>query len=168
MATTYNLIASTTLTSGSYVDFTSIPSTYKDLVVHFSVKSDYNYTDTLWIHFNGDYSTNYNYQTFGANTGALTADRQSNQAQVYSFIATNSGTTNMFTVGNFYIPDYTSSAYKTINVEAGGPVNSINGNPFMAAGVWKNTSVINTIRLKVNGQQFLNGSSFYLYGIKNS
>jgi hypothetical protein len=171
MALTYTNISSTTL--GAYqstVTLSSIPSTYTDLMLVCSLRGDRQVNgDPLEITING-LSSGWSYTRFMSNAGGrvstnISTDSRINVDEVVPQAFFNS--TGLFNNTQIYFPNYTSSASKVTSVTAGfvsvnnGTINGIN----MTAGLNSTTSAISSITLW-NG--FIAGSSFYLYGIKNS
>lgn len=172
MAPTYQLIASNTLTgTTASVTFSSIPSTYTDLVLRISARTDrVNPGDTVYIRFNSDSGTNYSTTRLTGTGSAVAAVRQSSSSGPISlFVTAASDTSNTFGNAEAYIPNYTLSATKsnsTFSVtENNGTTAYISAN----ANLWNSTSAITSITLaSVNSANFISGSSFFLYGISKS
>jgi hypothetical protein len=159
MPSTYEPIATQTLGSASSsVTFSSIPSTYTDLILVFNGSSASG-TPDLCARFNGDSGTNYS-RTFLVGDGtSATSGRSSSQA---SFVpggvpnATNS--TTVFNIMNYA----NSTTYKTAICRDTLPAN------YTAAtvGLWRSTAAITSIELFPSANSFITGSTFTLYGIK--
>lgn len=170
MANTYELITKSILSSSqTSVDFTSISSSYTDLKVVMSYRSDQSASnDSGYCYFNGSSSGYSNKFLYG--TGSATGSVGSNTTGIYlAPLNAGTSTSNTFSNTEFYIPNYTSSNYKSVSVD--GVQEDNNGTAFMAinAGLWSNTAAINRITIyPATGPNFVSGSSFYLYGIKNS
>jgi hypothetical protein len=172
MPTTYTHIASTVLTSSaSTVTLSSIPGTYTDLMVLCSMKGDRQVNaDPLEIVLNG-VSSGYSYTRLLAVTSNLTPGRGSADSRIYlpdlvpqAFF----NATNLFNTVKVYLPNYAGSKNKTLNVSGGfTSVNNASQTAIMTASALStNTSAITSITFQGNG--YVAGSSFYLYGIKNS
>jgi hypothetical protein len=174
MANTYTLISSNVLTSSAAsVTFSSIPSTYTDLVVRYSARATTGGTDEPFdIQFNSDTANNYS-RIFLRGSGSAAA---SGVLSAYSAIRLNQGTngnsvstSSTFTNGECYIPSYTASQYKAVSAFTGLENNGTEAYLVATAGLWSSNSAINTITLFPSSSgSFASGSSFYLYGIKNS
>lgn len=173
MANTYVNIASTTLSSSqATITFGSIPSTYTDLVIHYSARN----TDTgityLNLYINTQSATGLFSQTrLTGNGSTVTSDRLSS----YDFslrhsVDSSSNTANTFGIGEIYIPNYTGAYNKPHYSFSVQEDNSISTNAIVnqVAALWRNTATISTLYLTSTGGSFVSGSSFYLYGIKKN
>ena len=172
MPSTYTLISSNVLSSSAAsVTFSAIPSTYTDLVVRASVRSDAAATvkETEML-FNADSATNYSIRSV-LGTGSATASQgYANMDYAYTYkIAAASSTSNVFASLEIYIPSYTVSQNKPFSVTNMNE-NNTTGVEFTAAAalLWRNTAAITSVLLRSRDSNFVSGSSFYLYGIKNS
>ena len=169
MANTYTLIASNTVGSGgaSSVTFSSIPSTYTDLLIKTSTReSGVNTADSIYMRFNGS-STGYtNVQTRG--NGSATAS-YSGTDSLGGLTEGTTYTANTFASTDIYIPNYASSNYKSYSVDTVTENNGAQSYAEMQAVLWSNTAAITSI-VFTNGSSFnwAEYSTFYLYGIKNS
>jgi hypothetical protein len=124
MAKTYTLISSNTLSSAAAsVTFSSIPSTYTDLVLQCSTRTDRsNQTyDNFRIRFNGDSGTNYSDRVIegagGTDIYRSTTSGASQTALGGANLTTNSSTSTANTFGNFelYIPNYNSTSSRPVS-----------------------------------------------------
>jgi hypothetical protein len=170
MANTYTLIEAKTLGSTTAtVTFTSIPQTYTDLKLLVSSRStlsaNYNY---LTVNFNGA-STNWNYKVLYA-VGSSAESASSNATFIeYIWQPAANVTANSFGNIELYIPNYTSANYKSVSADFVSENNGTTGFILgLNAALWPNTAAITSITLGADGASLLSGSSFYLYGIKNS
>lgn len=172
MPSTYTLISSNTLTTTTAtVTFSSIPATFTDLVLRLSTRTDLADTNVpIYTRFNGDTASNYS-GTFVQSNGAGTASgRGSNQ----TFLPTGpysegtNYTSNVYASDELYIPSYLASQNKPVGGFAVAENNATGGHDIAYAGLWRNTAAITTILLYPYSGNFVSGSSFYLYGIKNS
>ena len=177
MPSTYTLISSNVLaSSAASVTFSAIPSTYTDLVVRASLKATNTNTVTSagYITFNGTGGTVYSrtdIQTL-SNSNAPTSSRSSNGSEIQSLIidSANAAFANTFNSTEIYIPSYTVSQNKPVSIYSVAEMNNTTGYDLMnaTAGLWRNTSAITSITFYPQSASFEIGSSFYLYGIKNS
>lgn len=175
MANTYTLIESKILTSNAAsVTFTSIPQTYTDLKLLLSFR---NTTGGV----NSDTQIQFGYgstPTFDTGSNYPSKVIQGTGSAVNSFTETAidarptgaGATANTFASAEIYIPNYTSSNYKSISRDLTGEDNATTIYQDLAAILWQNTNAITAIKIdaSVYGNTILSGSSFYLYGIKNS
>ena len=152
----------------SSVEFTGIPQTgYTDLVVKTSVRDTFN-ANALdhWIRFNS-VTTNYTWRKVQG-SGSVAS---SSTATVDPYLVLGVGpgaaaTANTF--GNFevYIPNYTSSNFKSISVDSVGENNGTQAFQVLNAGLWSNTAAITSIQLiPQSGGGWAPNSTFYLYGV---
>ena len=119
MANTYTLISSNVLTgSAASVTFSSIPSTYTDLVLRITTRVDraINGAHNCQLTVNGSSTSDYS-QTNLAEFGVTI---NSTRASAGTFITTastgNSSTANTFSSNEFYFPNYASSTNKPLSV----------------------------------------------------
>ena len=173
MASSRFLINSQTLSSATAsVTFSSIPATYTDLVVRMSVRSDRASTwDQIAIRFNSDTATNYSntYLSGLGSGGANSSNNSSYSSLVDRFVNGDTATSNTFSNGEIYIPSYTVSQNKPMSSFGVQEDNSAAARMAINADLWQNTASITSINFfPQNGSNWLSGSSFYLYGLKNS
>lgn len=169
---TYSLIASTALTSSqATVTFSSIPSTYTDLVLRCSIRTDDTAaSDGLRIQFNSDTNTNYSDTSVtGSGSAASSTKASSRDSYQLFYVSANTGTSNTFGNLEIYIPSYTNSANKSISGFAVQENNTTAGFIRSDAGLWRGTSAITQIDITpYSAINFMTNSTFYLYGIKNA
>jgi hypothetical protein len=103
---------------------------------------------------------------YSNNSSSASAARNSYGAgtQILVGYLPGTDTTNyVFSNNDLYIPNYTSSSYKSIVVDSVSENNSTSSYiTSMQAGLWSNTSAINAITLNATFAQY---SEFTLYGI---
>lgn len=161
MASTYEPIATYTVPSAqaSYT-FTSIPSTYTDLVLVFSGSTTA--TDNLLIQFNSDTATNYS-NTFLSGSGtAASSSRFSTRSYIIgNYFYTGSMVNSISQLQN-YSNTTTNKTILMRDNDAG-----TTGNVMGTIGLWRSTAAINSIKLYWSATgTFATGSTFTLYGIK--
>jgi hypothetical protein len=172
---TMMLISSNTVGSGgaASVTFSSIPATYTDLVVKISSRqTNAQIYGVLNFQFNSSGGTAYSYKLLQGDGSAATSTGQTGVDSiygVYSDVGANA-TANTFSNIEMYIPNYTSSNYKSVSLDQVAENNSSTANTILNAGLWANTSAITSIVMATGGSgaNFVQYSTFYLYGIKNS
>ena len=164
MASTYEPIATQTLGSAvATVTFSSIPSTYTDIILVSVPKSAA--AQDLYFRINGDSGTNYSrtilYGT-GSVAGSTTATSQTlGMANYY-------GNPDPTTISNqiLHFLNYSNTApYKTVLIRS----NNASGGTDAIINLWRSTSAITSIELRVSpaaSVNFTTGSIFTLYGIK--
>ena len=170
MANTYIAIATVTVGSGgaASIDFNSIPSTYTDLLLVTSCRSNRSssYRDLIQLRPNS--------ATTNLSARALTNDGGSVSSGTATVInggmaTASSSTANTFGNSYCYIPNYAGSTNKSFSTDATTEDNSANIYQTLEAGLWSNTAAITSISLVPNvGTQFVQYSTATLYGIKNS
>jgi len=161
---TYVLINSYTVGAGntSSVTFSSIPQTYTDLLVKVSAQGTY----TSFIAFR----LNPNGSTSNMTSKVLMGDGSSvssfNDSIVYAQIP--GAGTNTFSNYEVYIPNYTSSNYKSFSMDAVAEQNATLAYTPLTAALWSSTSVISSMTFAATVGNLVQYSTFYLYGINNS
>ena len=171
MANTFTLISSVTVGGGgaANVEFTNIPQTYTDLIVLSSLRQGG--SQTHGITFNNDSSTsNYVFKrVYGLGSDGAGSDGSSNSGYINPIgVNGSSQTANTFGNLSIYIPNYTSSNYKSISCEG---VSENNGNSdaivALTAGIWNSTSAITSLKITPD-TNYVQHSTAYLYGISNA
>lgn len=169
MANTFTLISSATVGVGgaSSIDFTSIPATYTDLVVLYSLRNanGSTYAD-LSVTFTGATGTG-GKVLYGLSGGVGTYSPSSSQ-NYYGETNGGSSTANTFSNGSLYIPNYTNSTNKSLSGDAVVENNSSSNVMILASGNYSSSSAITAISLSPAGTTFVQYSTAYLYGVKNA
>lgn len=167
MAITYRAIATTTVGAGgaSSITISNIPSTYTDLVVFWSGRVDNTSAYYGQFYFNGN-TTGYSRRGIsgnGSTTGSLSF------SDTYTLIQ-NEGAYTANTFGSFfaYIPNYAGSTNKSWSIDAVTETNATTSYQTFYAGLWSNTAAITSITLVPNSLNFVQNSTVYVYGIKNT
>lgn len=177
MANTYVAIAKTVLTgTQATITFSSIPSTYTDLVLLISGRGDGTSDSGLQpdIKFNNSATSDYSRTRLEgyANAGASAAasDNSTGSSAFGGIALPNAGassTSNTFGSIEIYIPNYAGSTNKIASITAVREVNATTWyNVRAIAGLRSNTAAVTEIN--ITGSSFVSGSRFDLYGIKNS
>lgn len=170
MAATYVLIASNTVGAGgaASVTFSSISSAYTDLKVVFSARSNAivssagNYLALILNSSSSSFTAKWLYGT-GSAAGSVS------RTDGYDFyIEPSDYTANTFGNGEFYIPNYAGSTNKSFSGDSTNENNATAADSVLTAGLWSNTAAITSIGLAPYTGSFVQYSTFYLYGIKNS
>jgi hypothetical protein len=163
-ANTYTPIATSTLGSAtSTVTFSSIPSTYTDLVFEIT-NYTHSYSGTGGVYsgilqFNGDSGTNYSITLLEGNGSIAFSERQTNLVA----ISTNhSRVSDPAGISSFNIMNYANATtYKTVLVRSSPPGGTVTA----AVGLWRSTAAITSITATLSSYTFNAGAVFSLYGI---
>lgn len=175
MPATYTLIASNTLGSDTAsITFSSIPGTYTDLVLRFTARTNVGGNmERIELRLNGNSNTLYSYTQLEGNSSAGSSSNASDQTIVRTAVANGDNTTaSTFASGEIYIPSYTASQNKPIGSFSVTENNATTANAAYinaTSNLFRSTTAISSVALTGgNSGNFLSGSSFFLYGIKNS
>lgn len=164
MANTYTLIASSTVGSGgaANIEFTSIPSTYTDLLLKISLRGSFaGVADNITLTINNS-AIGTPKSVFGNGASAVS------NADPFVYTA-STATASTFGNGEIYIPNYTSSNNKSISADTVSENNATTAYTFLTAALWSNSAAITSIKLApADGGTWNQYSTAYLYGIKNS
>jgi hypothetical protein len=171
VATTYTLIDKAILGSNqSSITFSSIPSTFTDLNLVCSTRiagTGGNAVANLTLRFNGS-QNDFTGKAIGGNGSSAYSDPYTTSKMVLT--CTTTATSSTFSNNSIYIPNYAGSNYKSFSVDNVIENNATASWIEMDAGLWSQTAAITSITLLdyTLGYDLVSGSSFYLYGIKNS
>lgn len=153
---TYTALATLTLSSSaSSVTFSSIPATYRDLVL---VISGTTTTDKdIWARFNGDTGTNYSGVRMLGNGSSTVSDSQTGQT-----FADLGGMTTTQSDAIVNIMDYSATDKHKTTVHRN---NKGAAYTLARANRWASTSAITSVAVIASTGLFGSGSTFSLYGI---
>jgi hypothetical protein len=163
MTSTYVKLASVTVGAGgaSSIDFTSIPSTYTDLVVKYSIRTSAD-NITAELSLNG-VKTNMT-QRYLQGTGSSASSGNSTAINVMEDPST--ATASTFASADLYIPNYASSNYKSISIDTVTEKNATDAYSRLVAALWSNTAAITSIGLTCAAAgNFVQYSTATLYGV---
>ena len=167
MAFTYSKLAETTVGAGgtSAITFSNIPQNYTDLILLYSARaaeptgSFYEISVTL----NGLTSGFTAKQIYGDGATAASSSPTTRQVGLIGNVTT---TSNTFNNNQIYFPNYTSSTNKSYSVDSVTENNATTSYVNMVAGLWSNTTAINSIKIAVTSNNFVQYSTATLYGIR--
>jgi len=170
MPSTYSLISSNVLSSSAAsVTFSAIHSTYTDLVIRSSVRSTDSGIRNIYLAVNSITSGYSATQVRGLDSTASSSNRSGDSSWILGLSVGSTLTANTFSTNEWYIPNYAGSANKVCsNVNATPNASGSNQYDSAVANLLSNTAAITSLTLTDSGTGFASGSSFYLYGIKNS
>ena len=160
MATnTYVALDEVTLgTATSTITFSSIPSTYTDLVIVFNgTAASGTYAG---LQFNGDTGSNYSYTQVHGNGASALSGRSFNTTELYT-----SSSNAVTTTPSVMIVNIQNYANTTTNKTALIRNSHAAVEATAAVGLWRSTSAITSVTVKTPGPNFAVGSTFSLYGI---
>lgn len=174
MATFTQIGSAVTVGAGgaASIDFTSIPSTYTDLVVKLSGRSTdttANESSELRLQFNSDTGSNYSRRMLYGDGGAAGSSSATTTGMRVGFVDTNGNTSSTFSNTEIYIPNYAGSSQKSVSADS-----VVEGNvaqymyATLIAGLWTGTSAITSIKLYIPSFNFVQHSTAYLYGVSNA
>jgi hypothetical protein len=167
MPNTFTLIASSTVGSGgaASIDFSSIASTYTDLVIKYSLR---NSIDESWASLKlNNSSANFSQKWLQGNGSSAASGSNSNGT--YMVLSNPSTTTaSTFTNGEIYFTNYTASSNKSFGSDFVTENNATLGYVEISANLWSNTAAINQITITALTGSFVQYSTAYLYGIVSS
>lgn len=166
MSINMTLIETKTVGAGGVpsVTFSSIPTTYTDLKIVASARQGSSGTE-MRLTFNGSSTSYTNRRIFGTGSGSLSAD--STGTTYVSNTMANDATFTASTFGNgeWYIPSYRSANNKAVSVDGVTENNATTALSMLTASLWSNTDQITSITITAQIPNFVEGSTFSLYGI---
>jgi hypothetical protein len=170
MPLTYEPIATTTLgTSTNTITFSSIPSTYTDLVCVLVPITSGASSYVTGLRFNGDTGSNYTWNYIVGNGASVTADASWSAGGTSSVIraVASGGISSTPSLIIYNVSSYANSFNKPVLVSTSTDRNG-SGDSYRAVGVWQNTAAINSITFVVTsgGINFVSGTIATIYGIK--
>jgi hypothetical protein len=177
MANTFVKIATVSLGSAAAsIDFTSIPSTYTDLCLKISGRSDYSGTRAaVYITFNSNTGSNYSSRRLiGYDSNLTLSDSSSAGAPTANAtlgaIVGSTATASTFSNNELYMPNYAGSTNKSFSHDFTVENNSSSAwQVGLSAALWDQTSAITSISLSLQAaSNFVTNSTATLYGISNS
>tara|TARA_R110002126_G_scaffold231535_1_gene376140 strand:+ start:128 stop:634 length:507 start_codon:yes stop_codon:yes gene_type:complete len=168
MANTFELISAVTVSSPqASISFSSIPSTYTDILVSCSLRhSGAQVFATLSLNAGGSYSYR---KIVGTGSGTPSSDSASdNLYQIW--VDGNNQTASTFSSSQIYIPNYAStSTYKSISIESVTENNATGVYTGMSAALYSSNTAITSLTITPWATDtFVQYSTAYLYGVKNA
>lgn len=170
MASTYTLIERITVTANGAgtVSFNSIPQNYTDLVIKVSARTLYSGgADGYFFFQDGSATTNYNWKKLQGTGTGTSSYGATGVGTIAGLTLKGDASLNAFSNIEIYIPNYTSSNYKSTSSNVTSENNGAAGYTDIVAGMWTNTSAITSITFSVAVGWAYN-STFSLYGISNA
>lgn len=154
---TYTPIATTTLGSAtSSYTFSSIPSTYTDLVL--IINGTASTTNNHLIRFNGDTGTNYSTTDLYGDGSSAGSGRYSNATGIFIGNGSNTNYTKITEIMNYS----NTTTYKTLLNRQNAPAEAV----ATEVGLWRSTAAINSITVYTAAGNMNTGTTLTLYGIQ--
>lgn len=171
MPITYKKIASVTVASPqAAIEFTSIPSTYTDLIILVSARVTRSaVSSTIVMQFNNS-ATSYSSRTLqGTGSAAESATGITTGISQIQTPAANA-TASTYSNALIYVPNYAGSTNKSVSIDNVGENNATEAYANLTAALWSNTAAITSIKFtEPNGSSnFAANSTAVLYGISKS
>ncbi len=162
MPTTYEKIATTTLSSGATdITFSGIVASWTDLriVLTATTVSSAN----MYLQINGDTATNYSDTVLGGSGTTAFSGRQSSASFIRA-TDTSLGLTSQPGFFSYDIFNYGGSTNKTVLITTSADLNG-SGYVYRTVGLWRSTSVITSVKLYASTGNLAAGTTATLYGI---
>jgi hypothetical protein len=157
MATpTYTALATLTASGGeTSVTFSSIPATYRDLILVWNGTASGN--QTVLVRFNSDSGSNYSYVYAYGDGSSKASGSGTGTSITQNYLFTNP------TVSILQIMDYSATdKHKTVISRWNTAQNALQ----MNAERWANTAAITTVECSLGAGSINSGTTFSLYGIE--
>ena len=171
MANTYIQIGSTVtvgVLGASTIDFSSISSTYTDLLLKVSVRGSLGSFPSLRLTVNGA-TTNYSSRRLYGDGSSAASDTPSSPAYLVQMpIPALSETASTFASTEIYLPNYAGATNKSVSVDSVAENNATSTFTMMNAGLWSQTTAISSLSLFLSSGNFVQFSTASLYGISKS
>ena len=168
MPNTFIKIETVTLTgTQASIEFTSIPQTYTDLKIVYSLRSNdtnANGGNFFYFQFNGTGFTGLTARAVGSNSSSVF----STTGSLYGYMNPSDFTASVFSNGEFYMPNYTWANSKSYYSDSINENNTTTANTILYTGIWANSAAVTSIKLAPYSGSFVQYSTATLYGIKSS
>jgi hypothetical protein len=164
------VLVSEVVTSGSQasVTFSSISATWRDLIVVVRGRSAVAaLNDEIRMQFNSDTASNYWTQLFDYDNGASGAIPVNETSVRIGIMTGNTGTANTSSMSEARIGDYRGTTFEkatiaTSSAQWGASNSTMYGR--LAAGHWRSTAAITSVKVFPGTGPFLDGTVVSLYG----
>jgi hypothetical protein len=151
---------------------TSIPSSYDHLYLCWSARSDHSaYRDAIYCNVNSDTGSNYSMTHLFTGSGTPSSYRTSG-VTAWTDFADNPGANvlaDTFGTGSMWLPHYSNSAnFKQCYANSATENNSTTDYQWgiqVIAGLWSSTAAVTALALTLQSGDFVQYSSFTLYGV---
>jgi hypothetical protein len=143
------------------ITFSSIPQTFTDLYLVFSLRGNQTVTRTAQLKFNTS-TAGFSTRTLLGNGSSASSFTATNR---FAQIAGTDSTASTFTNDALYIPNYASAANKSFSIDHVRENNATASSQEITAGLWSNTAALTSVEIFPDVGSFVTGSSATLYGI---
>jgi hypothetical protein len=151
MAKTYKALQTVVVGAGgaASINFTNIPQNYDDLIIKHSLRSNHaQIYEYCGVRFNSNSSSIYSLKNLRGNGSTVISQTLTNQTRFeFEMAEGNTATSNTFSNGEFYIPNYRGSANKSVSSESVQETNATLAYSAMDAGIWASTAAITDIQI---------------------
>lgn len=145
----------------SSINFANIPQGYTDLIIKTSNRTN---TNATWLSVTSIALNNLTTNQTSKNLLNIDGAAASNSGTTFYYWTEGDGSTGkVFSNSEFYIPNYTSSNYKSISLDHVTENNGTSVLLQMSALLWSSTAAITSITF--NYSNFMADSTFTLYGV---
>ena len=155
----------------SYIEFTSIPSTYNHLVIKGILRSNRSteVNDSMYITCNGVGGTSYAFHALNGDGSSASADRGFTRGNIFvSYgISAAGASSNVYSGIVIDVLDYANTnKTKTFKI-LGGVDNNGSGAVTFSSGLFNSTNAISSIKIAPAYGTLLQYSTLSLYGVKS-
>lgn len=164
----YESIATATGTGSSgTITFSSIPSTYVALQLRINAITTVG-GESLYVQLNGS-SSGFTYHNLSGNGSTVTANGAASPQNAYIGFFNDGMSQTYPNVVITDILDYASTTKnKTIRSVGGNDRNAGGGSVALLSNLWANTAAVNSVSVKLTGNNFATTTTISLYGIKGA
>ena len=171
MPDTFVKIATVTVGSGgtSSISFSSIPSTYTDLVLKVSTRDTVAAVSAQGqLRFNGN-ASGYSFKRIRGSGSAADSYGETGAAEMNLYNPSDGASATASTFSNYeiYIPNYAGSTNKSFSVDSVIENNATEAYAVLFAGLWSNTAAITSVAI-TPVTLFAQYTTATLYGISKS
>ena len=153
------------------VEFSNIPQNYTSLQIRYTARtSRVASAEDIDLQLNLDTANNYSWHIlYGDGTSPVVATGASTYRMIVPGVTSANATANFFGLGVVDILDYTNTnKFKTVRSLGGNERNGA-GEIMFESGNWRSTSAVTSLKLAPSaGSNFVQYSSFALYGIRGA
>jgi len=171
MPATYTLISNVTVGSGGVtnITFSSIPQTYTDLLIKLSGRSSRSAAgeEEFYLTFNSNTSSYSEKMLRGSGSSVISSSFSGSSIQQIGQPGA-AATASVFGNWEFYIPNYTGSNVKSINMDGVTENFNTRALAYFNGGLWSNTAAITSVNISAGSYLAVEYSTAYLYGISNA
>lgn len=148
------------------VEFTSIPQDATDLLILMSARHQDAGLEEGELTFNSSASGYSTRLLQGSGSSVYTTSTSSAAFCKTTFVTDSAATANTFSNIAIYIPNYTSSAAKSISIDGVTENNATAARQTILAGAWTGTAAITSLKIAIfSTLKYAQNSSFSLYKI---